>query len=67
MLKKNVWWKLPSENMVEKLPIYRDMAQETMTKIIAGAEPVSAWDDMVAQWKKLGGDEITQEVIESAK
>lgn len=67
MIKKNVWWKLPSENMVDKLPIYRDMAQETMTKIIAGAEPVSAWDDMVTQWNKLGGDEITQEVIEAAK
>lgn len=67
MLKKNVWWKMPSENMIEKLPIYRDLAQETMTKIIAGAEPVSAWDDMVKQWNKLGGDEITQEVRESAK
>lgn len=67
MLKKNVWWKMPSENMVQKLPLYRDMAQETMAKIIAGAEPVAAWDDMVAQWKKLGGDEITKEVIEAAK
>lgn len=62
MLKKNEWWQMLSTNMVEKLPIYRDMAQETMIKIIAGAEPVSAWDEMVKQWNKLGGDKITQEV-----
>ncbi|NBD25224.1 extracellular solute-binding protein [Paenibacillus glycinis] len=44
---------------LEKLEI------ETFLKIIVGDLPVSAFDDFVAQWKKLGGDQITKEVTEA--
>ncbi|MHC1750232.1 MAG: hypothetical protein AB9856_18345 [Cellulosilyticaceae bacterium] len=67
MLKKNEWWALPSENMLAKLPVYKKLAEETMTKIVAGAVPVTEWDNMVAQWNKLGGEEVTKEVLDSLK
>jgi putative aldouronate transport system substrate-binding protein len=34
----------------------------TFTKIIMGSSPISAFDDYVSQWHKLGGDSITTEV-----
>ncbi|MBF9018918.1 MULTISPECIES: extracellular solute-binding protein [unclassified Oceanispirochaeta] len=67
IIKKNVWWKLPSAKMNSKLPIYKKMAEETMTKIIMGIEPASEWDVMVANWEKLGGAEMTTEVQASLK
>jgi putative aldouronate transport system substrate-binding protein len=39
----------------------KDM-QETFTKIVAGAAPLSEFDAFVARWYKQGGDEITAEV-----
>lgn len=39
----------------------KDM-QETFTKIVAGAAPLSEFDAFVARWYKEGGDEITAEV-----
>ena len=35
---------------------------EVYTKIVMGESPVSAFDAFVADWKKLGGDQMTQEV-----
>ncbi|WP_052088341.1 extracellular solute-binding protein [Paenibacillus wynnii] len=35
---------------------------ETFLNIIVGDAPISDFDHFVAQWKKLGGDEITKEV-----
>jgi putative aldouronate transport system substrate-binding protein len=32
------------------------------TTIITGSKPLSAFDEFVGQWKKLGGDKITDEV-----
>ncbi len=62
MIKKNLWWGLPTESMVRYLPLYKKMAEETMTRIITGNADVSAWDKMVSDWNKLGGDIITEEV-----
>ncbi len=62
MIKKNLYWSLPSESMTRYLPIYKKMAEETMTRIITGNADVSAWDKMVSDWNKLGGDIITEEV-----
>ena len=35
---------------------------ETFTKIIYGSAPIDEFDKFVANWKKLGGDQITEEV-----
>jgi putative aldouronate transport system substrate-binding protein len=35
---------------------------ETFTSIITGQKPLEAFDEFVANWKKLGGDQITAEV-----
>jgi putative aldouronate transport system substrate-binding protein len=37
---------------------------ETIFGIIIGELPMSAFDDYVAQWMSLGGDQIIQEVNE---
>ncbi|MDI4645026.1 extracellular solute-binding protein [Cohnella hashimotonis] len=35
---------------------------DEQTKMIAGQRPVSDWDKMVDEWKKMGGEQIIQEV-----
>jgi len=40
---------------------------ETFTKIIYGAVSIDEFDKFVVNWKKLGGDQITQEVNEVLK
>jgi len=38
------------------------MELETFTKIVMGESSIDAFDEFVANWKKLGGDTITDEV-----
>jgi putative aldouronate transport system substrate-binding protein len=40
----------------------RKIEDETFLKIVLGLEPLSAFDDFVAQWRREGGDQITNEV-----
>ncbi|MDR1598963.1 MAG: extracellular solute-binding protein [Oscillospiraceae bacterium] len=40
---------------------------ETFTKIITGESSIDEFDNYIAQWKKLGGDTITQEVNDALK
>jgi len=46
--------------MVDKRGSLDKMQKEVYTAIITGA-PLSQFDEFVANWKKLGGDEITKE------
>ncbi|CAK4836517.1 unnamed protein product [Aphanomyces euteiches] len=48
--------------MAEKMPTLRKMEDVMLTKIILGEAGVDAFDQYVADWKKLGGDQITEEV-----
>lgn len=48
--------------MSEKMASLKKMQDETFTKIIMGEAPITAFDKFVEDWKKLGGDQITQEV-----
>lgn len=48
----NEWYKL------------QRMEEETFLKIILGGAPLTAFDQFVLDWYKLGGDKITQEVNE---
>lgn len=42
----------------------RDMTLQFVNNYIMGQVPESAWDEFVADWKNLGGDEWTREVNE---
>ncbi|SDE26460.1 putative aldouronate transport system substrate-binding protein [Paenibacillus sp. UNCCL117] len=48
--------------MSEKMSSLRKMQDEIFTKIIMGQSPVSDFDTFVKDWKRLGGDQITEEV-----
>jgi len=48
----------------EKMSTLGKMENETFIKIVMNASPVDEFDNFVANWKKLGGDQITKEVNE---
>lgn len=51
----------PTATMVERKTTLEKMQNEVFIKIILG-QPIAEFDKFVADWKKLGGDQITQEV-----
>lgn len=53
-----------TKTMDEKMSTLYTMQNETFVKIIMNAAPLDDFDSFVANWKKLGGDKITQEVNE---
>ena len=56
------WGSTPS--MADKGSILKSLEEEIFTKIVMGAAPIDAFDKFVADWKSLGGDQITKEVNE---
>ncbi|MFC5404261.1 extracellular solute-binding protein [Cohnella soli] len=52
----------PTPTMVEKQATLLKMELETFTKIVMGESSVDSFDEFVTNWKKLGGDTITEEV-----
>lgn len=50
--------------MTEKQAYLDKLELETYTRIIMGTQPITAFDEFVANWKKNGGDQITAEVNE---
>lgn len=53
-----------TETMVERQSALDDLELECFIKIIMGAEPVEYFDEFVANWNNLGGEQITAEVNE---
>jgi putative aldouronate transport system substrate-binding protein len=51
----------PTETMVERQSTLEKLQNEVFVKIILG-EPIETFDKFVDDWKKLGGEQITQEV-----
>jgi putative aldouronate transport system substrate-binding protein len=51
----------PTPTMVERKSTLAKLQDETFIKIILG-EPIDSFDKFVEDWKKLGGDQMTQEV-----
>lgn len=51
-----------TDTLVQKKSTLLKLEQEVLTKIIMGVRPVDDFDKFVEDWKKLGGDRITQEV-----
>jgi putative aldouronate transport system substrate-binding protein len=54
-----------TETMEKRWGNLETLEFETFSKIVIGQEPISAFDTFVEQWKKEGGDKITQEIQES--
>jgi len=65
-LKMPEFYGSPTPTMVEKESNLKNREFETFTKIIMG-DPIESFDKFVAEWKKLGGDAITEEVNDWAK
>jgi putative aldouronate transport system substrate-binding protein len=48
--------------MTERGEALNKLRDETFLRIIAGTAPIEEFDNYVYDWKRLGGDAITQEV-----
>lgn len=59
---RNEFFGSPTATTGEKGATLTTLLKETFTKIIMGAAPIDDFDKFVEDWKKLGGDQITQEV-----
>lgn len=57
----------PTPAMVSQMPALKKLELEEFTKIIMGASPPDAFDAFVANWKKLGGDDMTKEANDWVK
>lgn len=54
----------PTETMKKSWEQLQTLEKQTYTNIIYGKEPISAFDDFVAEWNAQGGEQITQEINE---
>lgn len=54
----------PTPTMVERWVDLQKLVDETLLGIITGGKPIEAFDEMVTQWRQLGGDQIITEVNE---
>lgn len=54
----------PTETMAERKSTLEALEKEVFVKIIMGAVPLDEFDNFVANWNKVGGEVITQEVNE---
>ncbi|MDQ8738800.1 extracellular solute-binding protein [Paenibacillus sp. LHD-38] len=63
LLKSGEFYGASTPTMAERMGTLKKMEIETFTKIILG-DPVDSFDKFVSDWKKLGGEQITQEVNE---
>lgn len=61
---KTALWGAPPEAMVKYGSTLDDILTEGFTKIIMGSEPVDYFDTVVDNWRKAGGDAVTEAVNE---
>ena len=59
---QNAYIKANTPSMTERGAALSQLRVEMFTKIITGAESPATFDEYVATWKRLGGDDITDEV-----
>ncbi|WJH33130.1 extracellular solute-binding protein [Paenibacillus sp. CC-CFT747] len=67
LMKVNEFSAPPTATMATKKATLDKLELETFTKIIYGESPVDEFDKFVENWKKLGGDQITNEVNQASK
>ena len=58
----NAFYGSATDSMVKYQAVLMTLQLETFMQVITGHEDISKFDEFVADWKKLGGDAITQEV-----
>lgn len=58
----NQYYGPTTEAMGKFQPALYKLIEETFTRIIMGAAPLSEFDTFVANWKSQGGDQLTKEV-----
>lgn len=63
-LVQSVFFGAPTATMSSNLASLDKLQAETYVNIIMGTQPADSFDEFVADWKKLGGDQITEEVNE---
>jgi putative aldouronate transport system substrate-binding protein len=56
--------RLPTPTQLERGVDLQKVIDETLIGIIVGEKPIGAFDEMVTQWKQLGGDQVLQGVNE---
>ncbi|HEY3109000.1 MAG TPA: hypothetical protein VGL23_09620 [Chloroflexota bacterium] len=61
---KNLFTTLPTPTMVSNQATLQKLEREAYANIITGQKPVGSFDEFVAQYRRLGGDRIVQEVNE---
>jgi putative aldouronate transport system substrate-binding protein len=61
---KNLFTTLPTPTIVSNQATLQKLEREAYANIITGQKPVSSFDEFVAQYRRLGGDKIMQEVNE---
>jgi len=54
----------PTPTMVERWVDMQKLVDQTILNIITGQQPIDSFDEMVTQWKQIGGDQVTQDVNE---
>jgi len=52
-----------TQTMEQRWASLEKIEDEMMLRIITGEAGIDAFDEFVAQWKSIGGDQITQEVV----
>jgi putative aldouronate transport system substrate-binding protein len=52
----------PTETMKQKQALLSKIEKDMLTRIVMGSASVDEFDKFVEQWRKLGGDLITEEV-----
>ncbi|MFC5405640.1 extracellular solute-binding protein [Cohnella soli] len=60
----NEFYGAATPTMGERGDLLKTKEQETFTRIVLGSASIDEFDKFVAEWKKLGGDKITEEVNE---
>jgi putative aldouronate transport system substrate-binding protein len=58
----NEYYGAPTQTMIDKGATLAKIQNEMFLKIIMGKAPIDDFDKFVSQWRKLGGDQMTQEV-----
>lgn len=58
---------IPKASKEQKYIDYQKLVEETISKIIVGNLPVSAWDGVLDGWYKNGGKEYVKEMNDFIK
>ncbi|WP_168120273.1 extracellular solute-binding protein [Paenibacillus sp. HB172176] len=61
-LMQSAFYGAPTPTMIKNQDTLTKLQKDTFTKIIMGAASLDEFDKFVSDWKKLGGEQITQEV-----